>query len=176
MTATSSDGSTATQDFSVGVTAAPGITPTVFEKRVASGADDAEERSTGSMTLTSSDLELTFDGTMQQTVGMRFTNIDIPQGAIITSAYIQFRVDAVSTGASSLLIRGQDVNDAPGFADVNFNISSRTKTDASVAWTPTGWTTTGQAGLAQRTTDSRPSFRKSSTAKAGRRSTTWSSS
>ena len=105
------------------------------------------------MTLTSSDLELTFDGTMQQTIGMRFTNIDIPQGAIITSAYIQFRVDAVSTGASSLLIRGQDVNDAAGFADVNFNISSRTNTDASVAWTPTDWTTTGQAGLAQRSTD-----------------------
>ena len=153
MTATSSDGSSATQGFSVGVTAAPGITPTAFEKRVASGADDAEERASGSMNLTSSDLELTFDGTTQQAVGIRFTNLDIPHGATITSAYIQFTVDQVSTGASSLLIRGEDTNDANAFAAVNFNVSSRPVTDASVAWAPADWTIRGEAGPAQRTGD-----------------------
>ena len=37
--------------------------PTTFEARVVAGLDDAEERASGSVNTTSSDLELTFDGT-----------------------------------------------------------------------------------------------------------------
>ncbi|MEI2302410.1 hypothetical protein MKZ91_30660, partial [Ensifer sp. MJa1] len=72
--------------------------PSIFETRVAASADDAEERSTGSMSLSSSDLELTVDDGVGQAVGIRFIGVDIPKGAIITNAYIQFTVDEVSTG------------------------------------------------------------------------------
>jgi hypothetical protein len=73
---------------------------------VISGLDDVEERSTGSMYTNSSDLELVDDGSkIDQLIGIRFTGIDIPQGAIITAAYIQFQVDEVSTGAATLTIR-----------------------------------------------------------------------
>ena len=105
------------------------------------------------MSLTSSDLELVNDGTTSQRVGLRFTGIDIPQGAIITSAYIQFTTDEVGSAATSLLIRGEDTDDAAAFTTPANNVSSRATTDASAAWAPAAWTTVGQAGLAQRTSD-----------------------
>ncbi|PRY24418.1 cadherin domain-containing protein [Aliiruegeria haliotis] len=133
---------------------ATGATPTVFETRVASSSDDAEERqSKGRVTLDSSDLEMTQDGSKEQTVGIRFTGIDIPQGAIITSAYIQFQTDEVDTGPVSLTIRGDDSDDAAVFTNTNWNISSRANTDAAVAWTPADWLTKGEAGADQRTPD-----------------------
>jgi len=125
----------------------------IFETRIASSLDDVEERPTGSMYITSSDLELTIDGTLNQTVGMRFNGIDIPHGAVITNAYIQFTVDEVTTGTVSLLIRGEDVDDAAAFTSTAFNASSRTRTDASVSWAPPDWTIRGEAGLAERTPD-----------------------
>ena len=127
--------------------------PTVFETRVASGADDIEEKSTGSIKVDSTDLELAVDGSSVQVIGIRFTNIDIPQGATIVSAYIQFQTDEVSTGAASLLIRGQDSDDAPAFTGVRYDASSRPLTDASVAWSPADWTVRNEGGLNQRTPD-----------------------
>ena len=105
-----------------------------LDVRIASGTDDVEQRaSSGSMSMTSSDLELVTDGTTVQVVGLRFLGIDIPPGAVITSAYIQFQTDEVSTGTSSLLIRGEDTGDAAAFTTTAFNASSRVTTDASVA-------------------------------------------
>ena len=125
--------------------------PIVVEVRVAAAGDDVEERTTGSVALTSSDLELVVDGTKGQTVGLRFTGIDIPQGAVITNAYIQFQTDEARTGAAALAIRGTDSDDAAAFASTKFNVSSRPKTDAWVSWTPPAWTTVGEAGPAQQT-------------------------
>ena len=152
VTATSSDGSTAAHDYTI-INSPPATNTMIFEKRVLASLDDVEEAASGSVSATSSDLELTVDGAKVQTVGMRFTGIDIPKGAIITNAYIQFTVDQVSTGAVSLMIRGQDVDDAAAFTTAQFNVSSRATTDASVAWTPADWTTRGVADLAQRTPD-----------------------
>ena len=50
------------------------------------------------MNLSSTDLDLTFDLT-QQKVGMRFNAVAVPQGATITSAYIQFTTDETSSDA-----------------------------------------------------------------------------
>lgn len=127
--------------------------PIIFEKRVTSGADDVEERQTGTVAIDSSDLELVIDGTKIQTVGIRFTDIDIPEGAVITAAYVQFQADKTSAGEVSLLIRGQDSDDAAAFSTVKFSVSSRPTTDASVSWTPSDWSIGGESGLAQRTPD-----------------------
>ena len=145
------DGDTSSATVSVTVASSA---PTIFEKRVVSGLDDVEQRvASGAMSFTSGDLNLANDGTKVQTVGIRFTGIDIPQGAIITSAYLQFQVDETGSGATSLLVRGEDADDAAAFANVAFNVSSRTKTDAAASWSPAAWTTVGEAGLAQRTPD-----------------------
>jgi hypothetical protein len=123
-----------------------------LEVRVAASLDDAEERVTGGMRLTSSDLELVYDGS-DQTVGMRFAGVDIPKGATISKAYIQFQADETHSVATSLFIEGQDTDDAPAFTSFNGDISSRPKTGAAVAWTPVEWMTRGEAGVDQQTPD-----------------------
>jgi hypothetical protein len=121
-----------------------------FEKRVAAGADDVEQRGSA-MSLTSSDLELVVDGATNQKVGLRFTAIDIPAGAIITSAYIQFQTDEVGSASTSLQIRGIDVDDAAPFTTASNNLSSRPTTGAFASWAPSAWTIVDEAGAAQRT-------------------------
>ncbi len=125
------------------------------EVRVTSSSDDAEEFDTGWMYLTSSDLELTYDSDddTTQTVGIRFSGIDIPQNATITNAYIQFQVDEASSQAASLTIEGHDIDNAPTFTSTNSNISSRTRTSASISWYPEVWNTVGADGPDQRTSN-----------------------
>src|SRR5690348_947781 len=132
-------------------------TPTVFETTVLSGTDDAEERASGTMALASTDLDMVNDrygnGGDGQKVGVRFTGIDIPPGATITSAYLQFCADETNHVPTSLLVQGEASDDAEGFADVLHNISSRTTTEASASWEPDHWSTVGEANLAERTPD-----------------------
>ena len=131
--------------------------PNIFEKTVVAGTDDAEERASGTMALESTDLDMVDDlfgnGGDGAKVGIRFTGIDIPPGAVITGAYLEFFVDEKSTTDTSLLVQGQDADDAAGFADVRNNISSRPTTDASVEWTPEPWRKIGENGEGQRTPD-----------------------
>ncbi|PBB95259.1 hypothetical protein CK224_26760, partial [Mesorhizobium sp. WSM3862] len=104
------------------VTSALGADP-VFKTRLASAGDDVEEKGSGTISTNINDLELGFESSTRQTVGLRFTGIDIPQGAIITSAYIQFQANEVKTDAASLLIKGQDTDDASPFTSTSFNVS-----------------------------------------------------
>jgi uncharacterized protein YjiK len=121
-----------------------------IEVRVAAGSDDAEERDLGSMYLTSTDLELVFDKS-DQTVGMRFSGVHIPQGATIFDAYIQFKVDQANTVDTSLTIRGEYADNSSTFVSSSYNISSRPLTTVSTSWSPGPWTTIGEAGLNQQT-------------------------
>jgi len=111
------------------------------EVQISTGADDAEENiATGGVALGSSDLELVTDGSAQL-VGMRFQAINVPQGARIVAAYIEFECDEASSGAASLTIKGQAIDDAPTFSATAGNISSRATTSASTSWTPAAsWT------------------------------------
>ncbi|MCB0190947.1 MAG: hypothetical protein KDJ65_03285 [Anaerolineae bacterium] len=123
----------------------------VVEVRVAASSDDAEEEA-GDVDLDSSDLELVFDDS-NQTVGMRFNGVNIPQGATITGAYVQFQVDETGSTATSLTIQGQAANNASTFTTANNNISSRPRTTASASWAPVAWSNIGEAGPDQRTPD-----------------------
>ncbi len=127
--------------------------PVIVELRIGLAVDDVEERSTGYVALHSSDLELSDDGYQAQTIGLRFTQLAIPEGAVVTRAYIQFQVDEVSTGDAALSIRGFDADQQEAFAQVEYDVSSRPTTDAAVAWTPAEWTTVGEAGVDQQTPD-----------------------
>lgn len=108
------------------------------ESRISQGSDDAEEDEEGGpVNLTSSDLELVFDGTSgDQTIGMRFQNMNIPQGATITNAYIEFTTDNddINSEATDLTFRGEDADDTVTFASTSGDISSRSQTTAFVDW------------------------------------------
>lgn len=121
-----------------------------FEKRISSNMDDVEEKSNGRMYTNSSDLELTYDGN-EQTVGLRYTGVTIPQGATITNAYVQFTTDETNSGATSLTIRAEDENNASAFSESRYNVSSRRQTAAAVNWQPAAWNSVGLAGSDQRT-------------------------
>ncbi|UCE53985.1 MAG: hypothetical protein JSV31_00650, partial [Desulfobacterales bacterium] len=107
--------------------------------RVSQSADDAEERIGETWVhVTSADLEMVDDnGWADQVIGIRFQNLTIPQGAIITNAYIEFVIDETDSVATTLTIWGEDLDNPPQYANVDNNISSRTKTSASVAWNMT---------------------------------------
>ncbi len=127
-----------------------GTQVTTLEVKVAAGNDDAEENASGSMYLNSTDLELIYDGS-NQTVGMRFAGVSIPQGATIVNAYLQFWVDEETEEPTFLTVQGQAIDNAPGFSTTKWNISSRSRTAAGVSWVPPAWLTSGEAGLDQRT-------------------------
>jgi hypothetical protein len=126
----------------------------VIDVRVSASSDDAEEAPSGSISVTNSDLELVLDDDAgNQTVGMRFNGVTIPQGATIVNAYVQFKVDETSSGATSLTVQGQAADNAPTFTTASGSISSRPRTTAAAAWSPPPWTTVGQAGPDQRTSN-----------------------
>ena len=139
------------------VTVQPVGATQVLNIPIRSGADDAEERYNGNVQLNSSDLDITADGTrFMRAVGLRFTGVNLPPGAIVTNAYVQFQVDEAGTGPAALSVRGQAADNPPTFAATNSDLTARPTTTASVAWAPPDWPTVGAAGAAQRTSDVAP--------------------
>jgi hypothetical protein len=150
------------------------IPSSTMSVRVNSADDDQEEwtpakagqtqaKTVGSLDPGSSDLELGTEsaGNDPQTVGIRFNNINLPQGAIIQNAYIQFTVDAINKNANPcvITIKGE-ANDTPSIFKpaTAFNITRRAKTQDSVIWNVSGasWSTVGAATADQRTSNLKP--------------------
>lgn len=144
-----SDGELSTTD-QVQITVLPEGTPTTLERRIAAGTDDAEEKASGSVSLSSSDLELVYDGSNQR-VGLRFTSLSIARGAVITNAYMQFKADETQSEATSLLVQGQAAGNPATFTTTSGNVSTRPRTAASASWSPLAWSLVGEAGAKQRT-------------------------
>jgi hypothetical protein len=136
-------------------TSTPATPPsaTTIASQIAASSDDAEEyAANGSMYLTSSDLELTYDpGTWpapgQQLVGMRFTKLSIPNNATITSAYAEFTVKETTwTDPTNLTLQAEAADNSTTFTTAAYNTSSRTRTISSVLWSNLAvWNTSGAA-------------------------------
>ena len=111
--------------------------------RISNGNDDVEERqSNGAISFTSTDLELVNDGAQgNQHVGLRFQNIQIPQGALINNAYIEFEADEAGTAGvnnPNLIISAHNNDNAPAFSSTNYDVSSRQITTNTIPWLITG--------------------------------------
>jgi hypothetical protein len=117
------------QDFDTTSTSIDSIS-----KRVSSSSDDAIEDGSGSVALTGNHLHLGY-----KTVGVKFNTINIPQGATITEAYIEFTADRDNTGSGSVNIYGEDVDDASTYSSSSYDITSRSKTSAVTNWATTNW-------------------------------------
>jgi len=153
-----SDGTlNASDDVTITVNASGAGAVTMREIRISAGTDDAEQRADSTVSRSSSDLELLYstDGATpgQQTDGLRFLGVAIPRGAAIQEAWVQFETDEVSSGATTLTIRGQAADNSAAFTSTNGSISSRVRTAAAVSWSPAAWTVVGEQGINQRTTD-----------------------
>ena len=132
-----------------------GNTDSTITSYISSGNDDVEEEVNGTMYMNSTDIELVNDGLTKgdQTVGLRFNELNIPKGAIIENAYIQFTNDEAYTETTSLSIKGEASDNAPAFTMSGNNVSSRAQTSSNVTWNPPPWPTIGTAGEAEKTPD-----------------------
>jgi hypothetical protein len=119
------------------------IASTTVVSQISSSANDAEERvANGNVDLTSLTLELGEDNNASQLVGLRFTNVAIPDNAIILNAYLEFEVAQTNSISTSLNIRGQAADNAPAFSSTRDNISTRPRTTSHVTWNNIpAWTT-----------------------------------
>jgi hypothetical protein len=122
---------------------------------ILTGDDDVEEAQDGRLYTDSSDLEMVYDSfnnLFYQTIGLRFGNIKIPQGAVINSAYIQFTADESNSATTELLITIEDSENAGEYVEsLPFGVSSRTYLPQSVSWSPPAWTVIDQSNANQRT-------------------------
>ena len=109
----------------------------------------------GYMELGSSDLEIgELDGDFGvQVIGVRFRGVNIPAGATILSASIVFMCDDTGAGPANMRIHGEDEDSSAEYTTALFNVSSRTKTTASVLWSIAPWVTVGDKGPDQTTAD-----------------------
>ncbi|MEM7418685.1 MAG: PilC/PilY family type IV pilus protein [Pseudomonadota bacterium] len=87
----------------------------------------------GTVTTQSNDLVLS-SGTKTVTSGLRFTDLNIPQGATIVSASIRFTSEKFNVAGTSFTIAGEASAASTAFSTTNNDLSSRTKTGASVEW------------------------------------------
>lgn len=111
------------------------MSPTTLKIRVADGNDDAVEvLNTGEIRRSSVHLRMGVAYEGPQLVGLRFQNVTIPRGAIITRAYIEFTVERARSAATTLTIRGEASDNAPFFPYSNNDISRRSRTQTSVPW------------------------------------------
>ncbi len=129
-----------------------------FSATVSANSDDAEEDlSDGGIDLTSSDLEMIHDngvlgvGDKDQWVGIRFSNVAVPKDAIVDSVFLQFTVKGTDSDPAVLQLYGERFFNSSTFADLDFNISSRTRTDSSIYWNVPSWENKDDSGLQQRT-------------------------
>ena len=95
-----------------------------IDQRISQSSDDADETT---LSTSSSDLDLgEFD------VAVRFNGLAVPQGATISSAYIEFTSEANKSGSYSITIEGVDIDNASTFSNSqNLGALSRTSEDAT---------------------------------------------
>jgi len=124
-----------------------------IDVRIAHSHDDAEERADGRVLRGSGDLDMVEEKSERRVVGLRFPGLTIPQGATISSAWIQFTTDEKSTGSVALTIDAAAADTTKSFKTTKYSISGLPRTAAKVNWSPPDWTVVGEAGSRQQTPD-----------------------
>jgi type IV pilus assembly protein PilY1 len=88
--------------------------------------DDDVEISSDKIPLTS--------GTDTVHTGLRYEEVRIPRGAVITSAYLRFTSKVLNSSQAEIKIQAEAVGDSRAFAEEDKNISNRSLTGAQVNW------------------------------------------
>lgn len=109
--------------FCVVATAQTNVTYTV-----SSSSDDAYQGTTGFMSTNTTIIPF------NSYQGYRFQNVDIPPGATITSATLEFSSAASATSDIASSIACEDADSGAAFSSSSNNISNRTLTSAQTNW------------------------------------------
>ena len=71
--------------------------------------------------------------------GLRFADLDVPRGARVRSAVVEFVPTAASGAPGDILVRAERSGDAATFVAANGDIGRRPTGSASVVWSPGPW-------------------------------------
>jgi type IV pilus assembly protein PilY1 len=119
---------------------------TAISLQVGASADDAGESAIGVVSITESP-SIVADAT-NKWLGMRFQNVTIPQGATITWARLWVQPSSQINDEPSATFYGHAADNSGAFTTGSNDISGRSRTSASVAWSDTdcgaGNSTTGK--------------------------------
>ena len=74
-----------------------------------------------------------------QYVGLRFRDLNIPQGATITSAVLEFEARYTDSGAAAITIEGHDTDDASPYTSADGDLAGRTPTSESLTFDASAW-------------------------------------
>ncbi len=123
--------------------------------------DDVEENGTnGSINFSSGDLDMVYDEdntTLVYNIGLRFQDLQVPFGAIISNAYIQFTADEASSASANFSISIEDNTNSPAISNNTFNLSNRNFLNTQINWNNvSAWNNVGDSGAAQRTSNLSP--------------------
>ena len=140
------------------------VTSTTLLVPLTSNDDDVEEimilqagseDAVGDMDLGSSDLEFgeMSSGQGLVKVGLRFNEVNIPQGADVQEASIQFKCDDTGSDPVQVIIFGENIANASPYEEANRNLSGRPLTTANVIWDIPPWVNEGDRTDAQKTVD-----------------------
>ena len=128
----------------------------IIVTRINDGNDDAEEPFEQIfMTLSDVGINIVNDWSGDQKVGFRFDELNIPAGAVVTRAYIQFTTSniSISNGPSNLTINGHASGNSTPFEALGQDITTRTPTNAAVNWQPAEWRIEDESEITQQTPD-----------------------
>ena len=149
--------------FQIFVNATPGASnnasgtptyPATITAIITSASDDAEDPVGNSNTdISGTHLQIVNDWSGDQTIGLRFSDITIPNGSVVDQATIQFTsvTGGFSIGFCDLNISGHYIGNTPTFEEVPNNITSRVVTSTAVNWQPPEWLMGGEQSEKQRT-------------------------
>ncbi|NDV92183.1 pilus assembly protein PilY [Alteromonas sp. 345S023] len=98
------------------------------------GASNHDAYEVNGVVNTNSDDVVLSSGTETVLAGLRFSELNIPQGATIESAYIRFTSERFNVAATELSIMGEASASSSVFSASSSNLSSRVRTQAQVTW------------------------------------------
>lgn len=122
----------------------PTPTPTlgpirVIELPILDQDDDVEELANGEMDRESETLDVE-DAGASQIIGLRYPQLDIPQGAQILSAHLRVRSESPSSGPATMTIVAESTDFAVPYYNTYPPLSARPRTGAQVVWDVPEWT------------------------------------
>lgn len=106
-----------------------------FSRQIVNGTDDVEDRSDNQISTGNSGLYMSYDKNSggQRQVGLRFTNVQLPKNASITSAHLEFVAKSAGSDSLSLTIAGL-AQDNPASFYAPGVVRKASKTAATVSW------------------------------------------
>ena len=108
--------------------------------RVNADEHDSEERlDNNNISVYGNVLSLGYSGSADQSVGLRFTDLDIPQGAQIVSAKLEFTANSSDSDPSDLQIRAEASDNALAFSSPVGDITGRALGSETASWQPNAW-------------------------------------